>query len=63
MNKFKVGNVVIHAGEQYRVMEAYDGCIQLHNMNPSYHHGVTIVRGEKHYKELKLYLPEILKKL
>ena len=63
MNKFKIGNIVLYDNKKYRVVNVYDSCIQLHNINPSYHHGVTIPQNDKDYKELKLYLPAILKKL
>jgi hypothetical protein len=61
--KFKVGNIVVYNGGPYSVIECYDGCIQLHSVNTSWHHGVTLVQGEKDYDRLRLYLPEILKKL
>lgn len=61
--KFKIGSIVLYNDKQYSVIECYDGCIQLHSVDSSCHHGVTLVQGEKDYNRLRLYLPEILKKL
>ena len=60
---FKKGAIVTYDASLYTVKSDYKGVIVLEGYDRTYHHGVTIPRWGKSYKRIKLYLPEILKKL
>lgn len=60
---FEKDAIVTYDGSLYRVKSDNMGTIVLKGYGVTYHHGVTIPRWGKSYKQIKLSLPEILKKL
>ena len=59
---FNKGDIVTYFGEQYRVKIDNKIVIVLRSTKDVFSNGLTIPYG-KSYNEIKLYLPEILKKL